>query len=83
MPVGLGGLWLTAPGVSASSPWGALTVGILSHTGAGGTLGWAEPAIGLSVAILHNRTFFGSPDPLPFGQIGDAVHALVADQTGA
>jgi CubicO group peptidase (beta-lactamase class C family) len=83
MPVGLGGLWLTAPGVSASSPGGALTEGILSHTGAGGTLGWAEPSIGLSVAILHNRTFFGSPDPLPFGQIGDAVHALAADQKGA
>jgi CubicO group peptidase (beta-lactamase class C family) len=38
MPVGHGGLWHIAPGVSDSSPGGAVTEGVLSHTGAGGTV---------------------------------------------
>jgi CubicO group peptidase (beta-lactamase class C family) len=79
MPVGHGGLWQIAPGVSDATPGGALTTGVLSHTGAGGTVAWAEPARGLSVAIVHNRTFFGPQPRLPFGAIGDAIHA-VADE---
>jgi CubicO group peptidase (beta-lactamase class C family) len=78
MPVGLGGLWQVAPGVSRAGG-GSLTAGVLSHTGAGGTLAWAEPDRRLSVAILHNRMFHGPQPVPPFGEIGDAVHAIVAD----
>ncbi|MFJ3212650.1 serine hydrolase domain-containing protein [Streptomyces flaveolus] len=77
MPVGYGGLWHIAPGVSDSNPGGALTEGVLSHTGAGGTVAWAEPDRGLAVAILHNRGFFGPQPVAPFGGIGDAIHDLV------
>jgi CubicO group peptidase (beta-lactamase class C family) len=76
MPVGHGGLWHIAPGVSDTSPGGSLTKGVLSHTGAGGTVAWAEPDRGLAVAILHNRMFFGPQPVAPFGGIGDAVHAI-------
>lgn len=79
MPVGLGGLWHIAPGVSQAHG-GALTKGVLSHTGAGGTVAWAEPGKRLSVAILHNRMFSGPQPVAPFGMIGDAVHAIVADR---
>ena len=78
MPVGLGALWQIAPGVSNANG-GSLINGILSHTGAGGTLAWAERDKGLSVAILHNRMFWGRQQVLPFGEIGDAIHAVVAD----
>lgn len=78
MPVGLGALWQVAPGVS-NAHGGSLMDGILSHTGAGGTIAWAEPDTGLSVAILHNRMFHGPQPVAPFGEIGDAVHAVVAD----
>jgi CubicO group peptidase (beta-lactamase class C family) len=77
LPVGYGGLWHVAPGVSNSRAGGALTDGILSHTGAGGTVAWAEPDRGLAVAILHNRSFFGPQAMAPFGEIGDAIHDLV------
>ena len=80
MPVGHGGLWHIAPGVSDASPDGALTTGVLSHTGAGGTVAWAEPSLGLAVAVLHNRMFFGPQPVRPFGAIGDAVHAVAADR---
>ncbi|MGW2824363.1 serine hydrolase domain-containing protein [Streptomyces sp. NPDC001443] len=80
MPVGHGGLWHFAPGVSDVSPGGSLTEGVLSHTGAGGTVAWAEPELGLSVAILHNRMFFGPQPVSPFGAIGDAVHAVAAER---
>ncbi|MFJ9563931.1 serine hydrolase domain-containing protein [Streptomyces fuscichromogenes] len=81
MPVGHGGLWHFAPGVSDTSPGGSLTEGVLSHTGAGGTIAWAEPELGLAVAVLHNRMFFGPQPVAPFGAIGDAVHAVAADRS--
>lgn len=77
LAVGYGGLWHVAPGVSNVEPGGAFTEGILSHTGAGGTVAWAEPERGLAVAVLHNRCFFGPQRTLPFGEIGDAIHEVV------
>lgn len=81
MPVGHGGLWHFAPGVSDASPGGSLTEGVLSHTGAGGTVAWTEPELGLSVAVLHNRMFFGKQEVEPFGGIGDAVREIAAERT--
>jgi CubicO group peptidase (beta-lactamase class C family) len=80
MPVGHGGLWHIAPGVSDDSQGGALTEGVLSHTGAGGTIAWTEPELGLSVAVLHNRMFFGPQPVAPFGAVADAVHAIAAER---
>ncbi|MCX4815168.1 beta-lactamase family protein [Streptomyces sp. NBC_01239] len=81
IPVGHGGLWHIAPGVSDSHPGGSLTEGVLSHTGAGGTVAWAEPERGLSVAIVHNRLFFGQPQVNPFGAVADAVYEVAAEQS--
>jgi CubicO group peptidase (beta-lactamase class C family) len=72
LPVGMGGYWIVAPGVSAS---GSLRRRILAHTGAGGSIGWAELDRGLSVAICHDRMFNAPPEP-PFAALGDAVRAL-------
>lgn len=79
VPVGHGGLWHVAPGVSDGTPGGALTGGILSHTGADGAVAWADPSSGLAVAVLHNRMFVGPQPVAPFGGIGDAVRAVAAE----
>jgi CubicO group peptidase (beta-lactamase class C family) len=64
MPVGFGGLWLAAPGGQAQGR-------ILSHTAAGGTLGWADVDSGLAVAFIHNRMAGGG---LPV--LAEAVHRI-------
>jgi CubicO group peptidase (beta-lactamase class C family) len=64
MPVGFGGLWLAAPGGQASGR-------ILSHTAAGGTLGWADVDTGLAVAFIHNR-MRGRGLPV----LAEAVHTI-------
>jgi CubicO group peptidase (beta-lactamase class C family) len=66
MPVGMGGLWLAAPGGQAEGR-------ILAHTAAGGTLAWADVDTGLAVAFCHNRMGGGG---LPV--IADAVQRLAA-----
>jgi CubicO group peptidase (beta-lactamase class C family) len=64
MPVGVGGYWLAAPGGQAEGR-------IISHTGAGGTLGWADVDTGLAVAFCHNRMGGGG---LP--ALAEAVHRI-------
>jgi CubicO group peptidase (beta-lactamase class C family) len=64
MPVGVGGYWLAAPGGQAEGR-------IISHTGAGGTLGWADVDTGLAVAFCHNRMGGGG---LP--ALAQAVHRI-------
>jgi CubicO group peptidase (beta-lactamase class C family) len=66
MPVGLGGMWLAAPGGQAEGR-------ILSHTAAGGTLAWADVDTGLAVAFCHNRMGGGG---LP--ALAQAVHRVAA-----
>ena len=73
LPVGVGGLWIDAPGVVAPERRGS----ILSHLGAGGTVGWAELDLGLSVAICHDR-MFGSVAEHPFGRLAEAVRSVAA-----
>ncbi len=68
LPVGVGGLWIEAPGiVPPGRP-------VLAHPGVGGSIGWAEPDTGLSAAICHDR-MFGAPPEHPFTAIADAVRA--------
>jgi CubicO group peptidase (beta-lactamase class C family) len=71
MPVGSSGFWLRAPGVAPDDD----ALEILSHTGAGGSIGWAELRTRLSAAICHNR-MFGAVDEPPFAALGAAVRAL-------
>ena len=52
LPLGLGGVWIEAPGVVPAGH-GA----ILAHPGAGGSIAWAELDAGLAVAICHDRMF--------------------------
>lgn len=75
IPLGLGGLWIEAPGVVPAG-WS----GVLAHPGAGGSVAWAELDTGLSVAICHNRMFASAaehPDH-PFSAIADAVRELAS-----
>jgi CubicO group peptidase (beta-lactamase class C family) len=46
----------------------------LSHPGAGGSIGWADPDARLAVGICHNR-MFDAPTPAanPLQPIGEAV----------
>ena len=70
LPVGAGGLWLEAPGVTPDGGLGH----VLCHPGVGGVIGWADLDAGLAVAILHDR-MFGAVQEHPFAAIGDAVRA--------
>ena len=73
MPVGLGGLWIEAPGVVEPG-----RTGILAHPGAGSSVGWAELDRGLSVAICHDQMFATAaeyPDH-PFSAIAEAVREM-------
>jgi CubicO group peptidase (beta-lactamase class C family) len=64
MPVGVGALWLAAPGGQDGGR-------VLSHTAAGGTLAWADVDSGLAVAFCHNRMGAAGLGPL-----ARAVHAV-------
>ncbi len=63
----------------AGSPHGMAAAGnnprTFGHTGAGGSLGWADPDTHLAVAITHNRMFspFAGANENPFVPIGEAV----------
>lgn len=73
LPVGLGGVWIEAPGVVPAG-----TTEVLAHPGAGGSIAWAQLDRGLSVAIVHNRMFASvaeHPDH-PFSAIADAVREM-------
>jgi CubicO group peptidase (beta-lactamase class C family) len=64
----LGGESPPAPPVIGRNPH------IISHPGAGGSIGWADPDARLAVGICHNR-MFDAPTPArnPLQTIGDAV----------
>ena len=64
----LGGQSPPAPPVIGSNPH------TISHPGAGGSIGWADPDARLAVAICHNRMFDAqSPQDCPLQPIGDAI----------
>jgi len=74
LPVGAGGLWIEAPGVTAAGRRGD----VLSHPGAGGTVAWAELDHGLAVAICHDRMFAAVAEH-PFAALGEAVRRVAAE----
>ncbi len=79
--LGQGGFWLGSdhPGVEAAI---GTAPSILCHPGAGGSIGWGDTAIGLAVAICHNRMFSRIEDRTqqPWIAIGDAARAMAADR---
>jgi len=77
-PVSVGGYWLTAPGVV---PPDVESPRILCHTGAGGSIAWADLDTGLSAAICHNRMIFDGSQP--FAGVGDALRAIAAEAAAA
>jgi CubicO group peptidase (beta-lactamase class C family) len=78
LPVGVGGLWVEAPGVTPDGGLGH----VLCHPGAGGTVGWADLDNRLAVAICHNRMFGVLPEH-PFAAIADAVRDAAAARVPA
>jgi CubicO group peptidase (beta-lactamase class C family) len=68
MPVGMGGLWVAAPGVSEGEH-------VIAHPGVGGTVAWAELDTGLSVSICHDRMFATFTEH-PFAALVEAIHAM-------
>ena len=68
-PVGIGGLWIEAPGVTDPS---AAPHRVLCHTGAGGAIAWADLDTRLAVAACHNRMFAAVPEP-PFATLAQAI----------
>ncbi len=82
---GIGGFRIGGPCPPADPVVGA-SPHTLYHTGAGGSVGWADTDTGLSVAICHNRMFStASKDPAdnPFSPLGDAVRAVAAERLAA
>ena len=79
--VGVGGYWLGGESPPAYPVLGP-NPHVLAHPGIGGSIGWADPDIGLAVSICHNwmqpDEVQGSNDPLvnPFLEIADAVRSL-------
>jgi CubicO group peptidase (beta-lactamase class C family) len=64
----LGGESPPAPPVIGRNPH------VISHPGAGGSIGWADPDARLAVGICHNRMFDApTPEGNPLQPIGDAV----------
>lgn len=72
IPVGIGGLWIEAPGVL---PAGDHRL-VLGHPGVGGAIAWAELDTGLSAAICHDRMFAAVTEH-PFAAVGEAIHAAL------
>ena len=78
--VGVGGYWLSGESPPADSVLGGRP-GVLASNGAGGSIAWADPETGLSVAICHNRMFSINPSPPPeehpFTAVSDLARSLV------
>jgi hypothetical protein len=77
--IGVGGFWLGGT-VPPAEPTIGTNPNILASNGSGGSIAWADPDIGLSAAICHNRMFRINP-PLPahehpFTELGDLVRSL-------
>ena len=74
----IGGFHLVASIGDAPPPLAMAAAGrnprTFGHPGAGGSNGWADPDVHLSVAITHNRMFrAATSDENPFVPIGEAV----------
>lgn len=79
--IGLGGLRVGGPSPPAE-PVAGDSPSVLCHSGAGGSIGWADTETGLAAAICHNRMFSTAdrdPAKNPFAQLGDAIREVADD----
>lgn len=73
--IGVGGYYLsfaTPAGKGFMSP-GGLQRPVLCQAGSGGSVGWADPETGISLAVCHNRLFYNPPEP-PIWDLGEALY---------
>lgn len=78
--IGIGGLWTGGPHPPAEPIVGE-NPRIVCHPGAGGTIAWADPDIGLAVAICHNRMYDRatmSSSENPFVPLGDVIRKVAS-----
>ncbi len=75
--VGTGGYWVGPSPVTGNGAH------VLSHGGAGGSMGWADLDSGLAAAITHNRMFIDTPHGHPFVPLADAIRAVAEQRTTA
>jgi CubicO group peptidase (beta-lactamase class C family) len=80
--MGVAGYWL-----GRECPLGQALGGhpwIISHNGAGGSIGWADLDLRLAAAICHNRLFPSHPvtptSDHPFGELGRVLRQIAADR---
>lgn len=74
--VGIGGYWVAGGGVVVDPVVGSGRA-ILSHGGAGGSIGWADIDSGLAAVITHNRMFGAvRAEAHPFVALGEALRAV-------
>jgi CubicO group peptidase (beta-lactamase class C family) len=72
------GYWLGGAPMNANTAVIGPDPRALGHPGAGGSIGWADPEIGLGAAILKNRMLApATPDDTPLVAIADAIREAV------
>ena len=77
MPVGMGGFHLHERGIIGHRPGER----VLCHPGHGGSLGYANVANGLALAVCHNRMVMNPSEPgadATFEEVGAAVRELAS-----
>jgi CubicO group peptidase (beta-lactamase class C family) len=77
-PVGIGGFWLEAPGLTRDGGFGR----VLGHPGAGGSIGWAELDTHLAVGICHDRMFGAADGEHPFAAVAQAIREVAGLPVG-
>lgn len=83
VPLGIGGYHVGAPHPN-NDPVVGRGAHLLSHSGAGGSIGWADLDAKLAVMITHNRMFSQPDTPRdkhPFIAIANAVRAVASEAT--
>ncbi len=82
--LGTGGYWVGGESPPAPPEVGTGTH-VLTHPGAGGSIGWADLDTKLAVTICHNRMFRNDPpvplDDYPFFAVGERARAIAAEHT--
>jgi CubicO group peptidase (beta-lactamase class C family) len=74
------GFYVANPGVSGDYSAVMLSkhAGSFGHPGAGGSHAWADPSLGVGIALLKNRMTTGTPEQIEYlVAIRDAIYASI------